>query len=214
MRNEPAATWPLWLAYMADVLSATDADASAGAMPTSLACCAELVEKQPSAQGIQTTAASSRLVPSGHSNKLNAIPPRPHMTDWGHKAVDVARHHHVANQAERAEPGKQQAELARGDLRAASCSRAQSRRRVQTGLPRSARLLPRTPSALWTAVPHAARVSGRFDAVGHGTPYPGRATRLNRATNRRHCATPASHQSTSPAAYQPPKPPTNPERQK
>ena len=44
-------------------------------MPDSLACCAELAEKQPKAQGISTSAVSKRLVPRGHNNRLSAMLP-------------------------------------------------------------------------------------------------------------------------------------------
>ena len=44
-------------------------------MPDSLACCAELAEKRPKAQGINTSAVSKRLVPRGHNNRLSAMLP-------------------------------------------------------------------------------------------------------------------------------------------
>ena len=58
---------------MADEFSAIDPEASVGAIPTSRACWAELDAKQPSAQGTDTSAASSRLVPSGQTSRLSAI---------------------------------------------------------------------------------------------------------------------------------------------
>ena len=70
-----------WPAYIAEVLSAIDAEDSAGAMPARRACCAELLEKQPSPQGTLISAASSRLLPRGHSNRLNAMLPTPHITE-------------------------------------------------------------------------------------------------------------------------------------
>ena len=47
--------------------------ASAGAMPTSRACCAELDEKQPNAHGATTSAMDTRPVPSGHTSMLSAM---------------------------------------------------------------------------------------------------------------------------------------------
>ena len=68
---------------MAEVLSAIDAAARAGAMPTSRACWAELDEKQPSAQGTDTSAASTRLVPSGQTSRLTAMLAMPSITALG-----------------------------------------------------------------------------------------------------------------------------------
>jgi len=69
-----------WPAYMADEFSATLAEASAGASPTSRACCAELDEKQPSAHGMPTSTASSSEAPSGNSSRLVAMSASPVIT--------------------------------------------------------------------------------------------------------------------------------------
>ena len=60
---------------MAEVLSAIDAPASAGAVAPSRACCDELHEKQPSAQGISTIAMLATVPASGHSSSDKAIRP-------------------------------------------------------------------------------------------------------------------------------------------
>src|SRR6478736_6219544 len=78
--SQPPDAAPMaWPAYMADELSAIDAAARPGAMATSRACCAEFDEKQPSAHGIEINAARTRVVPSGQTNKLNAMAPMPSM---------------------------------------------------------------------------------------------------------------------------------------
>src|SRR5687768_5565234 len=83
MSQPPLAAPIAWPAYMADELRATDAAASDGAMPTSRACCAEFEEKHPSAQGMQTSAASHTVVPSGKAAMLTAISPTPIITERG-----------------------------------------------------------------------------------------------------------------------------------
>jgi hypothetical protein len=50
-------------------------------MATSRACCAELDEKQPKAQGMETNAASTRLVPIGQISRLSAIAAMPAITE-------------------------------------------------------------------------------------------------------------------------------------
>ena len=55
------------------MLSAISAGASAGAARPRRACCAELVEKQPSAQGISTSAVATSVVASGHSSIVRPI---------------------------------------------------------------------------------------------------------------------------------------------
>jgi hypothetical protein len=81
MSQPPLAAPKAWPAYMADVFKAIEPAASAGAIPTRRACCAELDEKQPKAQGTAIRAASIRLVPSGHSSRLSAMLAMPSMTD-------------------------------------------------------------------------------------------------------------------------------------
>ena len=65
---------------MAEVFSAIEAAASAGAMATSRACCAEFEEKHPNAQGTDTTAASESVTPRGQIKRLSAIAPMPIIT--------------------------------------------------------------------------------------------------------------------------------------
>ena len=69
--------------YMADVLSAMLTLATAGAMATSRACCAELQEKQPKAQGTATAQTSAKLLAKGHSSKLAVMQPKASNTPVG-----------------------------------------------------------------------------------------------------------------------------------
>ena len=66
---------------MADEFRAMRAGAKAGAAIASLACCAELLAKQPITQGVMTIAvASTPCDVRGHNNKLRAMPASSHST--------------------------------------------------------------------------------------------------------------------------------------
>ena len=68
---------------MADVFSATDPLAKAGANPTSLACCAEFVAKMLMAQGAVTMAAKNKVAPKGQMAMLKIMPHIPIQTMRG-----------------------------------------------------------------------------------------------------------------------------------
>src|SRR6185369_271877 len=79
--SQPPPAAPIaWPAYMAEVFRAIDPEARVGSMPTRRACCAEFEAKQPKAQGIDTSAASASVVPSGQINRLTAMAAMPAMT--------------------------------------------------------------------------------------------------------------------------------------
>ena len=90
--SQPPLAAPMaWPAYIAELLSAIEAEASVGAMPARRACCAELDAKQPSPQGRMIRATSSTLVASGHSSRLKAMAPTLHITARGAPVRSILR---------------------------------------------------------------------------------------------------------------------------